>query len=82
MIITHMMVMCIFRLKDTIGNDTILLTNPTMLPSKKFFKEHVLEEFEKRTEDNVFASTVSNSGQEYVSDLLDEHFPKKKLFRF
>jgi hypothetical protein len=36
-------------------------------PSQKFFKEHVLEAFKNRTQDNVFAFTVSNLGQEYVS---------------
>ena len=51
-------------------------------PSQKFFKEHVLEAFKNRTQDNVFAFTVSNLGQEYVSDLLDQHFPNKNFLDF
>ena len=43
------------------------------MPSKKFFKEHVLDAFKNRSKDNVFAFTVSNLGQEYVTDLLTLH---------
>lgn len=51
-------------------------------PSKKFFKEYVLPHFKNRSKDNVFAFTVSNLGQEFVSDLLDEHFPNKNFLNF
>ena len=51
-------------------------------PSKKFFNEHVLEQFLKRNEDNLFAFTVSNLGQEFVSDLLDTYFPSKDFLKF
>ena len=51
-------------------------------PSKKFFNEHVLEQFLKRNEDHLFAFTVSNLGQEFVSDLLDKYFPSKDFLQF
>ena len=51
-------------------------------PSKKFFNEHVLEQFLKRDEDHLFAFTVSNLGQEFVSDLLDTYFPSKDFLQF
>ena len=51
-------------------------------PSKKFFNEYVLEQFLKRNEDNLFAFTVSNLGQEFVSDLLDTYFPSKDFLKF
>ena len=58
-------------------------TNPhDPMPSKKFFKEHVLDAFKNRSKDNVFAFTVSNLGQEYVTDLLKEHFPNRNFLKF
>lgn len=50
--------------------------------SRKFFNEYVLPKFKQRNEDNIFAFTVSNLGQEFVSDLLEKHFPDKKFLEF
>src|SRR6056300_55660 len=51
-------------------------------PSKTFFKQHVLDAYNNRSKENVFAFTVSNLGQEFVSDLLDEHFTNKNFLNF
>jgi len=51
-------------------------------PSKTFFKQHVIDAYKNRSKDNVFAFTVSNLGQEFVSDLLDEHFTNKNFLNF
>ena len=68
MITTHMTVMShiqIERHNRKRHNPNHKLTS--MLPSKKFFKEHVLKAFNNLIEKEVFAFTVSNPGQEYVS---------------
>lgn len=51
-------------------------------PSKEFFNTHVLPVYQKRDENNIFAFTVSNLGQEFVSELLEEHFPNKDFLDF
>ena len=51
-------------------------------PSQEFFKQHVLPAYENRNENNLFAFTVSNLGQEFVSDLIENHFPSKDFLEF
>lgn len=52
-------------------------------PSKEFFMEHVLPNYNRAQEDNsVFAFTVSNLGQEFVLDLIEEHFADKNFLHF
>ena len=41
-------------------------------PSREFFDEHFKPRFINRTDDEVFAFTVSNLGQQFVQDKLEE----------
>lgn len=45
------------------------------IPSRKFFLDHVLPQLQARDEDNVFALTVSNLGQEFVTELMNRYMP-------
>lgn len=52
-------------------------------PSKEFFIEHVLPNYKRaQTDDSIFAFTVSNLGQEFVLDLIEEHFADKDFLQF
>ena len=51
-------------------------------PSKDFFKDHVEPNFKKRDENNIFAFTVSNLGQEFVADELENLIPKRNFLDF
>lgn len=52
------------------------------IPSRKFFLDYVLPKFEKRDDENIFAFTVSNLGEEFVTELLDRYFPTKEFLEF
>ena len=41
-------------------------------PSREFFEEHFRPQFNNRGKDDVFAFTVSNLGQQFVQDLLED----------
>jgi carbamoyltransferase len=64
------------RLKHNLNPDNS--HDPT--PSKKFFMEHVLPNY--NDSDSIFAFTVSNLGQEFVIDLLKEHFADIDFLKF
>ena len=51
-------------------------------PSREFFINHVLPLYNERNEDNIFAFTVSNLGQEFVIDLVEEHIGDKDFLNF
>ena len=51
-------------------------------PSKKFFNEFVLDKYKSRDENNIFAFTVSNLGQEFVIDLINENFYNNDFLKF
>jgi carbamoyltransferase len=41
-------------------------------PSRDFFREHFIPKFKDRTDDEIFAFTCSNLGQQFVKNLLEE----------
>ncbi len=49
--------------------------------SREFFLEHFLPNYKLKNYD-VFAFTVSNLGQEFVIDLIEEHLPDKDFLNF
>jgi carbamoyltransferase len=49
-------------------------------PSREFFMDHVLPMY--HDDDSLFAFTVSNLGQEFVIDLVEEHFGDKEFLKF
>jgi hypothetical protein len=48
-------------------------------PSRKFFDEHFIPNYNK---DNLFAFTISNLGQQFVRDLLEETLSDTEFFNF
>ena len=50
--------------------------------SREFFQEHFLPNYNNTTKDDVFAFTVSNLGQEFVIDLLQETLPDTDFLEF
>jgi carbamoyltransferase len=57
--------------------------NPTnshdVVPSRTFFDEHFIPNYNK---DNLFAFTISNLGQQFVRDLLEETLSDTEFFNF
>ena len=51
-------------------------------PSKEFFMEHVLPQYQARDEDNQFAFTISNLGYKFVEDLVEHYFDDKEFVDF
>ena len=49
-------------------------------PSREFFNDYVLPAYNNK--DHKFAFTVSNLGQEFVIDLIEEHFSDKDFLNF
>ena len=49
-------------------------------PSREFFMNHVLPAY--KDSDSLFAFTVSNLGQEFVIDLVEEHIGDKDFLNF
>lgn len=49
-------------------------------PSREFFMQHVLPAYKNK--DHTFAFTVSNLGQQFVIDLIEEHFSDKNFLDF
>jgi carbamoyltransferase len=49
--------------------------------SREFFVEHFLPNYNSKKHD-VFAFTVSNLGQQFVIDLIEENLPDKKFLEF
>lgn len=49
-------------------------------PSREFFMDHVLPVY--KDPDSLFAFTVSNLGQEFVLDLVEEHIGDKDFLNF
>ena len=54
--------------------------DPTL--SREFFIKHFLPNYKNRKQGNVFAFTVSNLGQEFVIDLLEEILLNKDFLSF
>ena len=50
-----------------------------VVPSRKFFDEHFIPNYNK---DNLFAFTISNLGQQFVRDLLEETLSDTEFFNF
>jgi len=51
-------------------------------PSRQFFRKHFVPNYEKYSGNDVFAFTVSNLGQEFVLDLLEETLPDTEFLHF
>jgi carbamoyltransferase len=52
------------------------------IPSRIFFIEHFLPKYQSLTENEVFAFTVSNLGQQFVIDLIEDCLPDKEFLNF
>src|SRR6056300_990776 len=51
-------------------------------PSREFFLEHFLPNYKNQTNNNIFAFTCSNLGQQFVIDLIEEHLGNKSFLDF
>jgi len=51
-------------------------------PSRRFFREQFVPNYEKYSHSDVFAFTVSNLGQEFVIDLLEKTLPNTEFLNF
>ena len=52
-------------------------------PSREFFQEHFIPNYYRCKEsDELFSFTVSNLGQEFVIDLIEEHLGEKEFLKF
>lgn len=51
-------------------------------PSREFFLEHFLPNYKNQTNNDVFAFTCSNLGQQFVIDLVEEHMGDKSFLDF
>jgi carbamoyltransferase len=51
-------------------------------PSREFFLDHFLPNYKNQTNNNVFAFTCSNLGQQFVIDLVEEHIGDKSFLDF
>jgi len=51
-------------------------------PSRTFFRKHFVPNYKKYSHSDVFAFTVSNLGQEFVIDLLEETLPDTEFLNF
>ena len=50
--------------------------------SREFFNDYILPRYKNRTLDEVFCFTVSNLGQQFVIDIIEENFSSKKFLDF
>lgn len=51
-------------------------------PSREFFAKYIEPRFKNRAEDEVFAFTVSNLGQEFVTEQLESIIPGREFLSF
>ena len=50
--------------------------------SREFFNEHILPKYKDRASNEVFCFTVSNLGQQFVIDIIEDNFSSKKFLDF